>query len=139
MKWESGTSLNGRFIAFAIYGLFAICLIASASGCATQEQIRKATQQTAMNTKALVDIEAKKHPENEGIKEVIAALKKGLGDIEKPEPYKIPDWVKIAAGILGILLFPTATKLTLDAGKSGAGMIGKIVGAISNKKGKGKS
>ena len=139
MKWNFGTSSNGRFISSVMFWLFIFFLLGNVSGCATQEKIREATQQTAMNTKALVDIEAKKHPENQGIKEIISVLEKGLDGIEKPEPFEIPDWVKIAAGILGILLLPTATKHTVAAGKAGAGMIGKIIGVISKGKGKGKS
>lgn len=137
MKWVP-IFLQRRFFGFLFCFLFTTSLIIS-SGCATQEQIREATQQTALNTKALLDIEAKKHPENKGIKEVIAALEKGLDGIQKPEPFEIPDWVKIAAGIFGFLLFPSAANHTLNAGKKGMGLVGKILSAISNGKGKGKS
>jgi len=100
------------------------------SGCASIDQIRKASQETAMNTKALVDIEGKKHPENKGIEGVILALEKGLDNIPKPEPFQIPDWIEYA---IYILLGSSVLQGTKNGGQIFS-VIGKLLGNGKGKK-----
>lgn len=100
------------------------------SGCASIEQIREASQETALNTKALVDIEGEKHPENKGVSEIIVALEKGLGDIPTPDPFQIPTWMEYA---LYILLGSSVIQGTKNGGQIFS-VIGKLLGNGKGKK-----
>ena len=100
------------------------------SGCTSIEQIREASQETAMNTKALVDIEGAKSPENKGVSEIIVALEKGLGGIPKPEPFQIPDWIEYA---IYILLGSSVLQGTKNGGQIFS-VIGKLLGNGKGKK-----
>lgn len=128
MKWIVNF-LRRLFCGFLFLPLCILCLTIN-SGCTSIEQIRKASQETALNTKALVDIEGKKHPENKGVSEIIVALEKGLGGIPKPEPFQIPDWIEYA---IYILLGSSVLQGTKNGGQIFS-VIGKLLGNGKGKK-----
>ena len=123
MKW------NHCFLSFSLFYLL-LCGLIFTSGCASIEQIREASQETALNTKALVDIEGKKNPGNKDIQKVIATLEKGLGDIPKPKPLQIPDWIQYA---IYILLGSSVIQGTKSGGQIFS-VIGKLLGNGKGKK-----
>lgn len=110
--------------------LFSFGLTVGTSGCTSIEQIREASQEIALNTKALVDIEGKKHPENKDVQDVILALEKGLNGIPKPEPFQIPDWIEYA---IYILIGGSVLQGTKNSGQIFSA-IGKMLGNGKGKK-----
>ena len=117
MKWN-------RYGLWFLSSCLLLCGLTFASGCTSIEQIRKASQEISLNTKALVDIEGAKKPENKDIADVITALEKGLGSIPKPDPFKIPVWIEWA---IYILLGSNILQGTKISGQMLSG-IGKMLG-----------
>ena len=109
---------------FVLLRLWVLCLLFSflimTNGCASLEKIRVSSEQTALSTKATAEILGKANKEVDGVTEIVNALNKNFKNIPKPEPYRIPEWVKLLGGLIAMLLVPDFAK------KAGQGIGGTV-------------
>lgn len=127
MKWNSGKSLNGRFISCLMFGLFAIFLLVSTSACTFPSEgwyqrmeqnlsdTREAVQKNQENTRLLA-----KNTDDEKLK---TEWEKRLSGIRKsgqaPADKNSEDWV-------ASLLYMVITMLGLGGVAKGAHFLYKI-------------
>ena len=107
--------------------LWVLCLLFSflimINGCVSRkilEEIRISSEQTALSTKATAEILGKANKEVDGVDLIIKTLNKNFKNIPKPEPYRIPEWVKLLGGLIAMLLVPDFAK------KAGQGIGGTV-------------
>ena len=108
-----------RLLAFCLLFFFML----NASGCVSQgtlEEIKQNTKETALSTKATTDILSKANKDVEGVENIMKIFNKKFDNIPKPEPYRIPEWVKLLGGLIAMLLVPDFAK------KAGQGIGGTV-------------